>query len=351
MLKKQSEKGAVLVISLMIILMLTSITAGFVFLVTVFTRSVGANMVSSKAFWIAEAGLQEAIYKVSTDVAYRNNPVAITNNLGSGSYTVNVTLAGNFYRISSVAQVAGYSTKVEQSMRIQGYPGGLPEAFYYTNYVSGAINLQNVINGTIVGDIAAGSDVHGEEDWTITGTIETPKVIDFPTVDFTGYEGISDYVINGNFTFEEGQVYEGLYYIKGNVTVEADVTINGGIIAENVVNMRGADGVLIEPPSGMPAVIAGGPIDMSNASGAQIKGVGIIYSESGVNFQNAQNCSYKGTYIVDGNMNVKNTESVVLEFNPDILVNPPPFFKGYTGGGGSSVVTLERDWTETSVSS
>lgn len=346
--------GAVLLLTLIIMTFLAAITVAFLYITITQTRGTGYDIASSRGLWLAEAGLQQAIYKLKNDALYRANPTTINANLGRGSYSVSVIKGATLYNVTaydlaSTGTVGVLSRKITQIVEVTkgGYGASganIPEAFHYASYVRINASLSNSANGLISGDFAAGGKVSGLGDWTVNGTVKEKVNIDFPSVDFAAYKAMADHVINGNFTFLANQTYNGIYYITGNTTVEARVVINGGIVSEGAVNMRAANGVKINAGSGLPALISSNPIDISNASGVEVKGRGLIYTTQGINLQRAVDCYYQGTFIVGQDMSVSNTQNISIVFDPDILVNPPPNFTGYD----LNLITIkpQKDWDE-----
>jgi len=332
----KGRKGIVLILTVVVMTALLSVAGAFLYMTSVHTRGVGFNMVSAKAFWIAEAGLQQVIYQLKNDSGYRSNPTTVSANLGGGSYEVTVSkdASTSTYTLTSIGAVDVLSRKITQRVV------EVPDAFNYACYISPNANLSNTTNGVINGNFMVDQNVSGEGDWTINGTLTQNGNITIPTVDFASYRTIADHVVIGNFTFQENQTYTGLYYITGVTKIESNVIINGGLVTEGTVNMRAASEARLNPISGRPAIITSGAIDMSSSVNSGVNGKGIIYAQQGLNLQQASNVAISGTIIIDQNLNVKNADKITFTYDPDILVHPPPYFTG-------SVITLTpQGWNE-----
>lgn len=95
MIKYRSKKGAVLILSFMIMTTITAITLAFLYITSIQIKASGHDMTSSKALWLAEAGLQKAIWNLKTPILSDGEgedwtTAGTTENLGEGSYTMEV---------------------------------------------------------------------------------------------------------------------------------------------------------------------------------------------------------------------------------------------------------------------
>ena len=92
----RNDKGAVLISTFIIMATLTVIAAGFLYMNSVQTLSIGTGIVDAKALGLAEAGLQKAIWNLKTPTGSGGQgenwtTTGTTENLGDGSYTLVVT--------------------------------------------------------------------------------------------------------------------------------------------------------------------------------------------------------------------------------------------------------------------
>ena len=89
--RRSAEKsGGVLIMIVVVMLVVTVMIMGLYKL----QERAGVEVVyarqSKQAFWLAEAGLQDAIQRLNWQSGYRGNPTNFTANLGFGSYQVSV---------------------------------------------------------------------------------------------------------------------------------------------------------------------------------------------------------------------------------------------------------------------
>ena len=62
------EKGAVLILTFIMMTTLTAITVAFLYMSSTQLKGSGYDVASSKALWLAEAGIQKAIWNLKTPV-------------------------------------------------------------------------------------------------------------------------------------------------------------------------------------------------------------------------------------------------------------------------------------------
>jgi len=113
-------KGAALLFTLMVMIVLTSVVGAYLGLVQCSTRSTGAQISDSQAIYLAEAGLQKAVWYLMRTTAnggkgenWTTTTVGTTESLGDGSYTMVVdrwdwALAANNSTASSNSEVVGF---------------------------------------------------------------------------------------------------------------------------------------------------------------------------------------------------------------------------------------------------
>jgi len=88
------KKGVVLILTFIVMVTLTAIVVAFLSMTSIRTKGGGYDIVSSKALWLAEAGLQKAIWDLKTPVASGGQgedwtTAGVTESLGGdGSYTM-----------------------------------------------------------------------------------------------------------------------------------------------------------------------------------------------------------------------------------------------------------------------
>jgi hypothetical protein len=88
-----AKKGAVLLFTFIIMASITAITVVFLYMISTQTKAMGYDIAGSKALWLAEAGLQKAIWNLMTPAAGGGQgedwaTAGTTESLGAGSYTM-----------------------------------------------------------------------------------------------------------------------------------------------------------------------------------------------------------------------------------------------------------------------
>ncbi len=88
-----AKRGTVLILTFIVMVTLTAITAAFLYMTSTQLKGSGYDVASSKALWLAEAGLQKAIWYLKTPTGSGGQgegwtTAGTTENLGAGSYTI-----------------------------------------------------------------------------------------------------------------------------------------------------------------------------------------------------------------------------------------------------------------------
>jgi cytoskeletal protein CcmA (bactofilin family) len=330
------EKGAVLLLTFVVMVTLCAIAISFLYMISVQTRGSGYDIVSSKALWLAEAGIQQVLYRLKNDANYRNNPTAVNGTLGDGTYSVSVSKNGSTYTLTSTGTVNSLNRKVEQTAVSAG---AVPEAFNYAQHSGGDIDFKNS-TGAITGNISAADEVKNEGGMTINGTITENSSVVNPSVDFTSYSAIADNTVNGNKTFQANRTYSGIWYVDGKATIANNVTINGSIIATGNIVLQNSKGITINPTSPYPALVSAGDINGNKLQNSSING--LVYAGEDITFNQSKNNTFNGTLIADEYISIQNSSNLTIIYNPNIQSNPPPYFSG----GGSVTITPQKDWNE-----
>lgn len=88
-----AEKGTVLLLTFIMMASLTAITVSFLYMTSTQLKGSGYDLASSKALWLAEAGIQKAVWNLKTPIGSGGEgedwaTSGSTENLGDGSYTM-----------------------------------------------------------------------------------------------------------------------------------------------------------------------------------------------------------------------------------------------------------------------
>ena len=260
MIANHSKRGFVLVVSVMLLLSISVITAAFISMVTVRTRAAASGLESAKAFWLAEAGIQQVIYRVNTDANYRNAPTNITGSLNDGTYTVSVTKqAGQeVYVMVSTGTVGAISRNITQTATIAT---GWPKSFNDYGAFIGSGNISMKYTSKIVGDDYASGSVSTVNTSTVTGTVYSgygsgnytrlplpSPLVPSPTLNTTYYVAqinIAKTYSSGNKTYNTLNLAGKMVYVNGTVTAtnisgpgtitaNGSISVNGGTVGQGV---------------------------------------------------------------------------------------------------------------------
>ena len=169
-----NNKGVVLLLTFIIMATLIVIVAVFLYMTSVEIRNAGYELTDSQALWIAEGGIQQAIYKVKSDAVYRANPTTLSGNLGAGSYSVTVTKNGSLYNVTSKGIVGTAKRKITCVVQQTGSP------FTYAGFGNSSITMSGAAiidsyNSSIGrygvnGNQGQGGNVGGNADLSMSGS-------------------------------------------------------------------------------------------------------------------------------------------------------------------------------------
>lgn len=89
----KSETGIILVPTFIVMLVLVAIATGFLYMTSIQIKGIGWDLPSSRALWLAEAGVQKAIWNLKTPVGSGGQgenwtTTGTTESLGSGTYSM-----------------------------------------------------------------------------------------------------------------------------------------------------------------------------------------------------------------------------------------------------------------------
>jgi hypothetical protein len=169
---RPGKKGFVLLLSVMLLLSISVIAGAFISMAITRTRSVAAGLDSAKAFWLAEAGIQQSINRITADAAYRNTPSGIIGSLGDGTYTVSVVKQTGLtvYNVTSTGTAAGVSRSIGQTVTFASTGWARPFTDYGVFLGGGSITLQNSAN-RITGDVYTVGSVITQSSSSVIGTV------------------------------------------------------------------------------------------------------------------------------------------------------------------------------------
>lgn len=158
-------------------------------------------------------------------------------------------------------------------------------ALHYTSFASGNITLSG--SGSIEGNVHANGSV-SLTTVTLSGTATSGTHEPLPDPNLARYQQdilpVASYrthattVITGNYTFQQNNTYNGIYYIvAGNGIIEKNVNINGAVYAEGNLIIDGQN-VTVIGPSTLPALVAGHDIIVSDFQDFHFRVTGTAYA-------------------------------------------------------------------------
>jgi len=273
-----NKKGSPLIFSLFIILVLAGLSATFLYKQVNQSFLVNRYADSTRAFWLAEAGLQDII---STNLAVGNR----NNSLGQGNYTCvisNPTTKTEANNITSYYPVTSNGTLGGVSRQINAVVSQLVES---TKMPAG--NFKNGIESSVAISLKGSSTVAGETSpdplpakyrdpdyYKANSTISFPDLFGYsstelkamcvanvtnttfynntwpsgnltgviwvtaPSSNFNGnVEGEGLLIVEGNLKITGRIDFKGIVYVIGDLDMAGTATINGTVLAESAATL------------------------------------------------------------------------------------------------------------------
>jgi predicted acyltransferase (DUF342 family) len=253
--ENRERRGTILILAFVMMAVLLAIVGSFMAMTVTLARTGGYELVSSQALWVAEAGIEQVLYKLKNDADYRNNPTTISGNLGDGSFSVDVAKGGSTYTLTATGTVAPIRRKITQTIEVNtsGYTWDFADYIFYFgttagNYslaknsqISGNIfikgNLSIGNNSQITGNVLATGSISLGKWVVVTGEVlpnsEPPATM--PSLNTTHYDNeiaVAAQRPAGNQNIS-GTI-SGTTYVNGNVTINADTqTLTSATIVAN----------------------------------------------------------------------------------------------------------------------
>lgn len=371
-----NKKGAVLLLVFIIMITLTGITAGFLFMTTGQLRNAAFDYQSAQALWLAEAGIQKYMYYLKEGTYDADNHPSIDESLGEGSYSLTAPSydAGTFtYSFTSAGTVDQVPRKVTQSAI--GQSASVAAAIHG----DGAhVRFEDSTGLSVEGNISCWVSVMDEEDlanyadftggtYTITEGVQINPALDTPT--YLALAQADDappgdvHYVNGSMTFNAG-TYDGVYYATNDITINDGVTINGSVVAGHTVYFANgpvtvnikpeqstraqADGnnyVAIYAATNISSTDTGAPSGRRGLTNSTING--LVLAGNDITFNYYDNATFNGTLVAGNNLDFLDTDTAnglsgTIAY--DVGIFTPPVI-GFSSSGGA-VVTPQADWDE-----
>jgi SepF-like predicted cell division protein (DUF552 family) len=236
------KKGYVLPLVFVLIIALVAIVGSITFITTSGLRNIGGKVDVQRAAYIAEAGLNKAIWYLSTPadeggmgIAWRTE--GVTEEFGGGSYTIKVADDPGGLKITAISTYKGYTRNMQML-------AGEDFLDAYTSYALLSDKDVSLAEGTTVegGMVAVteGNEVTGAGAENAEQTTTTDK----PQVETTYYdnqiavaEAGGGSVVTGPKTYTNLNLSGATLYVNGDVTLSGDISGAADIVASGNITV------------------------------------------------------------------------------------------------------------------
>ncbi|MDO8749503.1 MAG: hypothetical protein Q7J72_10420 [Candidatus Omnitrophota bacterium] len=348
--RSSAKKGTALLLTFIIMTTLTTVVMAFLYMSSLRLKGSGYDMSDSQALWLAEAGLQKALYTLKNDTNYQSSPTTITGSLGNGAYSVSAVKSGSIYTFTSLGTVNAMSRQIRASAAFTS------SVLVRSIHADGSTVDFNGSTGVINGNISCHVHITNYAGMTINGTLSENFPMINPTLDFDYYKNLaaaSGQLITGSYTFQNG-TYSGVWYVTTGVTIGNNAIINGSIFSDSSIQfVDKADNVQITPSllTNYPALAAKNNMSTSGTGapgqriGLQNSTInGLILAQNNITFDDVKNSTINGTILAGGNFSMGNGSGITINYNDNIFAPMPPAFT--YSPGADLVVVFQKDWNE-----
>jgi len=344
----RAQKGFVLALSAILLLCISVILAAFVFLTTVRLRSLATGAASTKAFWLAEAGIQQVASQLKRNLDYRTEPVNLSGSLGEGSYSVSVVtpVDPRVCVATSTGTVDGISRTITQTLTVRtiGWEAQFTEYAVFAGMGQSNVTLRN--NAEIKGDVYVGGTVRTLDSSSVSGTVFAPSgsgnyvreplpvpPVTMPKLTKKWYDGVMSVAATypkEDVTYTSIDLTGQILYVNGKVTL-TNASGTGTIISVGSLEVNGTIG------SGV-TIISNGTVSIG--ANSQVSPDVMFYGRNAVTANNPGIVMEQVTIFSPGNVDISNGARIggVVFADSNITVSGNSVVTGSVAAGGS--VTL-----------
>ncbi len=348
----RGEKGIVLILTFIVMATLTAIVASFLFLISIQTKGSGYDIASHKALWLADAGLQKALYTLKNDANYQTNPPNISGSLGEGTYSVNATKSGSIYTFVSTGTVLGLQRQIQATASLTS--AVLARSIHADGSTVNFAGSTGVINA----NISCHVHVTNYGGLTRNGTVTEGYPMINPTLDFDYYKSLAQAAgqsVTGSKTFAN-ETYTGVWYVTSQVTIGDNAIINGSVFSDSSIQFADKANNLQLTPSPLtnyPALVAknnistsatGAPSDRIGLQNSTING--LVLAQNNITFDNFKDSTINGTVLAGGNFQMQDGSGITVNYNENIFAPMPATFTYTENVQATKTVILQKDWNE-----
>lgn len=312
---------------------------------------------SAQAFYVAEGGVQSILMSqfngdsdFSDNISPTDPPFGATSiSLAPGQFWVEYL---NQQATSVDIRVTARVGQAVREVRVSVGQGGT--GIQTATMSDGNLSIINS-SGNIFGDVVLSGNYTIEPGVTVNGNITQDGSLEIPPIDFNTYESMTtsthygslaissnytgDLHVTGSVVFYGDVTYNGLLYVDGSIAFQGSSTvINGTVVAEGNIAIQNSGNIQVisqpNPLGHMPAILAGGNLDIQITNNVDIQGA--IWANENIEVQNIDDFDLTGAFLTGGNMAMSNIPDLNITFDSDLVAQIP----GMTGGSGSMGLSL-----------
>ncbi|MFA4990957.1 MAG: pilus assembly PilX N-terminal domain-containing protein [Candidatus Omnitrophota bacterium] len=290
------KKGFVLIVAMSFLTMLLVGGSSYVYMVTTEAKAAERQVNTEKAFFLAEAGMEKAVWRIKNDSVVESETFrlkggsAALNYLDDNDITVTMTDLGNgVYQVASFSQV-GFSAKTLNATMQKNPPAAVFDYAYFINnwgwFYGNGIDAK--------GDVRSNGRFDFRDRPGVSGDIYAGFEIDDGGDGIRGSGGDADHQHPDSEKLEMPNLYDTSYYEDLAKTEGGTIKVNGVTLIDGVFgDDSGESGNIVLVGTSSDPIEIDGPVVVRGdvVVKGTIKGQGTLYA--GRNIYVANDVNYK----------------------------------------------------------
>ncbi|MEM7168476.1 MAG: hypothetical protein AAF581_23740 [Planctomycetota bacterium] len=328
------QRGAVLLLAL---LMMTALTAlGFVYLEqsTAYLTSVGLaeNRLQARALGdvAIELGQQQLV----------DNPGFTgqigPNSIGNGYYQINVTAIGDDRHLVVEGGSGAISRRSETRLTVAAASGGQPDTQIWVSNIKLHSKGHLVWDGPLVYETSV--QVGGNCSATGSSTQDVAPALGF---DPSQFQAAASIVYNSSHTYDDSD--SGLVFVDGDLTINAECNFSGTYFVTGDINVSGNAAITLQNATQKAVLISQGGIFFAGVGGA-INVTGSVYAVGEIAVDTCDSFNHSnGRVYTQGQLRVKKT-TATFNGGTSSAVTDDEDIAGITLPGDGGTTTVRQLW-------
>jgi type II secretory pathway pseudopilin PulG len=335
----RDQRGFAILTAIFVMVILAMLGAASIALISGAAEQAMDEMRTEEALHVALAGRAYIAGQLKNDSDWSDN-AGVMKSFAGGSFTAAyLAQTVDAVRVQIDGTVGGITRQIQQD-----FARGTIDAWTKAIYTTEDIVSGGAASGDINGPVSAGQTVSTGGGVDFNGDVERNNTrAAIPMPDWNYWQSHADHVISGNYNFTSG-TFSGIYYVTGDVTLHANMTLTGTIVSRGRVLSNAQSNIVITAALGNPAIIAEQEVRING--GADISITGWVISTGTLTLTGTSGVTATGGFVAQGDVTFSGNNDIQLTYNRG-LAPGFGFYGGAMGGGGEGNYIVFALWKET----